>query len=106
MNLSFLHPAPDFLTTPASRRAYALNVGFRRLAGEDFSSPNYVAWLENRAAQFAQDVSYGIEVCNCAHSDILEEASFRGAPLFYCLECRHLVRFGFTGRAVHCEKGR
>jgi len=104
--LSELKDAPDFLHTPESRRAFALNAGFRRLCEHESGDSNYAVWLMNRAVGFVHKPDYPLIVCDCHHADIIDEAKFRGAPIYWCLECGHLVRFSFSGHPIHCEKGK
>lgn len=103
--LSSLEPGPEGLLTPASRRAFALNEGYRALAtGGEIGPRNYAVWLASRAAGFVQAEDYPIVVCDCPHGAAVEEARSRGAPSAWCQECDHLVRLSFTARAIHCER--
>lgn len=102
--LTTLRAAPEGLLTAASRRAYALNEGYRALVGDQYPIPhNYAVWLAARAEGFVQDEDYPVVDCRCDHAGMAEGAASRGAPFQPCGECDHLVRFSFTGRATHCE---
>jgi hypothetical protein len=103
--LSTIKEAPDFLRTPASRRAYAFNEGFRLLVSAESVSPqsNYATWLYGRAEQFVQAEDYPIAPCECFHAPIVEGAREKGSPILWCHVCGHLVRFSFMGNPIHCE---
>jgi hypothetical protein len=102
--LDWLKQAPDSLATAASRRAFALNEGYRELCGPgDLNTTNFAVWLMKKADGFVQREDYPIVPCECCHESILEEAKARGASVFHCPCCNHLVRFSFSGNAIHCE---